>query len=168
MKQFNDSLKELNDSSVFKEWRKDNPKCYLSYGFIIVKGDDTWRIGYYHPDNQEVSSFLIAKEIIQEPTDEEAFQKPECDVKELKPKEIKTNCEDALKTAEKLQKEKSKQEIPLKIVVIVQNHNELGNIWNITYVTQNFKTLNIKVDAGSGDVLKDELIELFHFDNRKE
>ena len=51
----------------------------------------------------------------------------------------------------------------MKIIMLIQNHNKLGNIWNITYVTESFKTLNIKIDAASGKIVRDELIELFQF-----
>jgi hypothetical protein len=162
MKSFKEALDELRNSNIFKRWYKDNKKCYLSYGFVIVKGDDLWRIGYFHPDNEKVTSFVIAENILIEP-EEGSFKKPDSKVKELKPNEIKVRYAAALETAEKLQKEKYPQEIPLKIVLLVQNHNKLGNIWNITYVTQSFKTLNIKVDAVKGKIVRDELIELFEF-----
>ena len=160
MKSFKEALDELKNSKIFKDWAKDNSKCYLSFGFVLIKGEDLWRIGYFHPDDEQVTSFVIDEEIKIEPEDE-SFKKPESEVKELNPDDIQVSYSQALKLAEELQQEKYKQEIPMKIVMIVQNHNELGNIWNITYVTQSFKTLNIKVDASSGDIVRDELIELF-------
>lgn len=162
MKSFKDALDKLKSSDIFNRWHKDNKKCYLSYGFVIIKGDDVWRIGYFHPDNEQVTSFVIDEKIFIEPEDE-SFKKPDAKVKKLNPAEIKIAYDTALKTAENLQKEKYKSEIPLKIIMLIQNHNKLGNIWNITYVTESFKTLNIKIDAASGKIVRDELIELFQF-----
>ena len=162
MKSFKDSLDELENSEVFKEWSKNNPNCYLSFGFVMIKAEDLWRIGYYHPNNEQVTSFVIDESILVEPEDK-SYKKPESEVKELNPDEIQISYAQALKLAEEVQKEKYSTEIPMKIVMIIQNHNELGNIWNVTYVTQTFKTLNIKIDAASGDIIKDQLIELFEF-----
>jgi len=162
MKSFKEALDELKNSEVFKNWSKDNSNCYLSFGFVMIKAEDLWRIGYYHPDNEQVTSFVIDEKILVEPEDK-SFKKPESEVKELNPDEIKVEYSKALKLAEEIQKEKYSTEIPMKIVMIIQNHNELGNIWNVTYVTQNFKTLNIKIDANSGEIIKDQLIELFEF-----
>lgn len=165
MKSFKESFETLEKSEVFRKWRKQNQKSYLSYGFVMLPEDGIWRIGYYHPDNNEVTSFVVSDEIAEEPNDE-AFNKPDSTVRELKLENIKIPIETALNTAENLRKEKYKKEVPLKSVVIIQNHEELGNIWNITYISQSFKALNIKVDANAGNVLFDELIELFEWQKK--
>ena len=162
MKTFKEALKKLEDSSVFKEWIKDNKKCYLSYGFVMIKGDEIWRIGYYNPENERVVSFVIDENISVEHEDE-SFKRPESEVKKLDASKIKISHEKALEKADSVHKEKYSAEIPLKIVVIVQDHAELGNIWNITYITQSFKTLNFKISASDCRSLKDEAIELFEF-----
>ncbi len=43
---------------------------------------------------------------------------------------------------------------------------EFGDIWNITYVTEAFNTLNMKIDAENGRVLEHNLASVFSF--RKE
>ena len=162
MESFKEALKQLEDSAVFKEWIKENKKCYLSYGFAMVRGDDIWRIGYYNPENQRVVSFVIDKDISMEHEDE-SFKKPESEVKRLETDKIKIEYDSALEKADALQKEKYSAEIPLKIIMIIQNHNELGQIWNISYITQSFKTLNIKINAENNEILKEEMIALFEF-----
>ena len=46
---------------------------------------------------------------------------------------------------------------------ILQNLGEFGNIWNITYVTHSFKTLNIKINAENGKILHHSLDSLMDF-----
>src|SRR3989344_2458059 len=54
----------------------------------------------------------------------------------------------------------------IKTIAILQNIKELGNIWNITYVTEAFNTLNMRIDASTGKVLEHKLSSVFSF--RKE
>ena len=51
----------------------------------------------------------------------------------------------------------------MKEVVILQNL-DVGQVWNITYITKSFQTLNIKIDAETGDVLEDKLHQIFSMD----
>ncbi|MBI2652931.1 hypothetical protein HYX00_05695, partial [Candidatus Woesearchaeota archaeon] len=44
-----------------------------------------------------------------------------------------------------------------------QNMAALGNIWNITYITEAFNTLNMKIDASNGKVLEHNLSSIFSF-----
>ena len=80
-------------------------------------------------------------------------------IKSLNIEKVKIDYENALKTASELQKEKYKTEIPFKQITILQNIDE-GQVWNFTFITQAFKTLNIKIDAKTGEIVKDELINL--------
>ena len=51
----------------------------------------------------------------------------------------------------------------IKTIAILQNLPEFGNIWNLTYVTEAFNTLNIKIDALNGQVLEHNLTSIFSF-----
>ncbi|MCK4521009.1 MAG: hypothetical protein KAU20_00415, partial [Nanoarchaeota archaeon] len=64
--------------------------------------------------------------------------------------------------ADKLQKTEYKGNDPLKIIVILQNI-ESKTLYNITYITQTFNTLNMRVDAGNKKILKKELTPLMQF-----
>ena len=50
-----------------------------------------------------------------------------------------------------------------KTIVILQNLSEFGNIWNITYVTHSFKTLNMKINAENGKILHHDIVSLMDF-----
>ena len=67
------------------------------------------------------------------------------------------------KIADKLKREKYKNETLTKKIIILQNLKEFGHIWNLTFLTSSFKTLNIKIDANSGKILKKKLASLITF-----
>lgn len=162
MKSFKECLDILDKSEEFKSWKKKNPKAFLSYGFIIIPKESCWKAGFYHPDKDDVTSFVISDKIKIE-HEEKIFKPEEMRVKELDIKKVKADSRKVLETAEKLQKEKYKAYEPKDIIIILQNLEKLGNIWNITYITKTLETLNIKISAESGKVIEDKLIGLFEF-----
>ncbi|HLD42296.1 MAG TPA: hypothetical protein VJB06_04615, partial [archaeon] len=51
----------------------------------------------------------------------------------------------------------------IKTIIVLQNLS-IGQVWNLTYLTSAFSTLNIKIDASNGKILKHTLVPLFRFD----
>ena len=89
----------------------------------------------------------------------EVFKHPDHTVAELDIETVNIEVDEALEVAQKLQEEKYPKSSPFKRIIILQNL-EQGQVWNITYVTQNFKTLNIKIDAGNGKIAEHKLLDL--------
>jgi len=162
MKAFKDALGELKKSSTFKAWMKKNSKCYLSYGFFVIDNEDThWKIGYYDKSKDRVTSFDVGKSIKIEP-DEEIFKKDKKAVRKLHPKNIKLDLADAVALANSIQKEEFANENPIKIIAVLQNI-EKNEVWNLTFLTQNFNTLNFKIKADTGRVIDKKLVSLMQF-----
>ncbi len=159
--QFKDALKKLNKSSEFNDWKNKHKDSYLSYGFIMIASDvqQDWQLGYYNPGNDTLTSFSVNERVIKNP-DAEIF-KNKSKVQRLDTRKVKINLNKALRIAETLQKEKYSAHIPIKKIIILQNL-DLGQVWNITYVTQSFKTLNIKINSETGEILKYDLVDLFN------
>jgi len=157
-----DIIKKLEDSDVFEEWKKDNKEFYLVHAFLmidpVVKRE--WQIGYYSKKKDNIVTFVVNKEITKNP-EEKVFKKSGI-VKKLDMSTVKIPYEKALKTAEKFQKEHYKTHDTEKKIIILQNLEE--QIWNLTFVSKAFSTLNIKVDAGSGKIVSHNLTNLFSFD----
>lgn len=157
---FREALQKLNKSSEFVEWHTKHNNSYLSYGFIMIAKDvrADWQLGYYNPSNDTLTSFSVNKTVIQNP-DAEIF-KNKTKVQKLDLAKVKITLEKALDKSEKLQKEKYSVHDALKKIAILQNL-DMGQVWNITYVTQTFKTLNIKINSETGEIVKYDLIDLF-------
>lgn len=162
METFKQALKLLKNSKKFKAWEKKNKDAYLSYGFIIIPKEKSWKAGFYHPNKNNITTFTINKEITIE-YEEEIFKPKNMHVKGLNADKIKTAFNDALKTAEELQKQHYKNQEPKEKIIILQNLENLGQIWNITYVSKTLETLNIKISADTGKVLEHKSIKLFEF-----
>jgi len=163
MKLFKETLKKLENSKEFKEWKKDNPDVFLSYGFLIVRENQTddWKIGYYHKKDDKISSFIVGEKIDIEP-ESEVFKKEKTKVNELDLAKVKFDIDKAIEIAKKLQEEKYKNEKSQKSIIILQKL-KIGQIWNITYITYNMNTLNIKIDTQTGKILEHKLSSLFEY-----
>ena len=159
MQQFKEALKILEKSQEFKEWKKNNPQDHLSYGMFIVEDKEReWKIGYCNKENQ-LTSFNIGKKITIEP-DEEALQKKKQKILGLDKEKLKLDLAEAVAIANDTQKEEFATETPTKIVAIVQKL-DIGQIWNITFLTQSFNTLNFKIDSSNGNVIEKKISPLF-------
>ncbi len=153
------ALGTLQNSEEFKEWRKKHPHAFLSHIFCMKdeKSED-WQIGYHNRDDDMVTAFEL-KEKVNICPPEKPFKREEYTIKELNMGNVKIAMEKALETAKKIQETKYIGDLPFKTIIILQNIDE-GQVYNITYVTMTFKTLNIKIDAATGEVKSHELVSL--------
>ena len=158
-----DLINRLEKSKEFKDWKEKNKESFLAHVFKLLDdaNKDDWQIGYYNKDDT-ITTFIITPNEIKIAETENIFKKPEAKIKELDRKKIKIDITSALQTAEKIQTTEYKQETPFKIITILQKL-DLGQIYNVTYVTQTFKVLNLKIDSGTGKVLKKSLKSIMEF-----
>ena len=152
---------KLGKSSEFKVWKKENKNCFLSYMFKIIPGDEDWQIGFYDKGKDNITTFKFVDDKVEITPGQEVFKKEETDVKGLELKDVKVELEEALKIANKVRSEKYKVDSS-KIIVLLQRL-EVGQIWNITYITNTLSTLNIKLSCDFGKVLSEDLIPLTNY-----
>lgn len=151
--EFLEALEKLENSDKFNEWKKENKDYYLVHGFTMLgsyKEDPmNWQIGYYNEKEDKIVPMEVSGDIsIGEP--QQAFKQKKS-IKELDVKKVKMTARKALDYSEKARLEKYAKETPMKIFLIVQNL-DIGEMWNVTMATQSLNTLNIKVDAETGEV----------------
>jgi len=156
-------LGRLEKNKEFKEWKKKNKQSFLAHVFKMLDdaNKDDWQVGYYNKDDT-ITTFIITPDDIKIAETENIFKKPEAKIKELNKEKIKIDITEALQTAEKIQVTEYKQETPFKIITILQKL-DIGQVYNITYVTQSFKVLNLKIDSSNGKVLKKSLKSIMDF-----
>ncbi|PIN86848.1 hypothetical protein COV19_02480 [Candidatus Woesearchaeota archaeon CG10_big_fil_rev_8_21_14_0_10_44_13] len=163
----------LEKSRQFADWRRKNKDNYLSYIlFISGEKEDKLEMGYHNKKNDKVTTFCITncgkkERGIEIRPEENVFKKPDMDVKKLEMDTVKIDVGEALAIAQKLQKEKYPAEAPIKIVLILQNLDPYGQIYNLTYVTKCFKTLNLKIDSETGDVVEEDLVSLMQMGGKE-
>ena len=158
------ALKKLKQSKEFKDWNKKKKDTFLSYILMMIDNNKKtpWQIGYYNKSNDKIITFIVEDEIKME-QEEEIFKIPGMEVKPLDIEKAKIPYDEILKISQEFQKEKYPQELSRKTIAILQNLEQYGNIWNITYVTISFKTLNMKINAENGEIIHHNLQSLMDF-----
>jgi hypothetical protein len=162
MQLFKTALEKLENSDIYKRWKKENKHCYLCSGFSMMqKEQKPWKIGYYNDKTHKIFTFVIENEIREEQEDE-IFQKENVKINPLDVKKINFDIFEATVIANNIQKEKYKGNDPIQIIGIVQNLGE-QQIWNMILITQAFNTINVKIDAESGDVIEHKINSMMDF-----
>lgn len=155
-----DAIKDVEKSKEFQEWKKLHKDYFLSH--IFGSATEQVQLGYCDPSFSKICTFSIREgDIFLEPEDE-IFKKPETKILPLKPEVIIVQWEKAIELAEEFQKKSYPEHQSKKSIVILQ-HLEIGQVYNITFITASMHTINIKLDAESGKVLEHRLISLFDF-----
>lgn len=154
------ALEKLEASDEYVAWKASHKDAYLTHIFAMLEKDDAvWQIGYFDPEGL-IYSFEVADEIklneAQPPFGPEGTV-----IDPINMDDVKIKLTDALDKVSTLQHEKYSAHKPLKKIIILQVTKENGLVYNVTYVTETFKTLNIRIDANSGKVVEDKLVEIF-------
>lgn len=158
-----DMIQRLLDSSEFSAWSTAHPKAYLAHVFCMVEKEGrSWQVGFV--DDGLVTVFEMGQNIKQLPADK-PFTEPGKIVPKLDKFAIKLDLDAALEKASALQQEKYPADKPFKTIVILQCIDDRV-VYNITYVTQSFKTLNIRVAAENGSIVSDKLVSFFEMDKK--
>ena len=166
MDKLKSTLKKVESSKEFKAWEKGHKSAYFSYAFSLLDESVDWQVGFYDPKTDKITTFAIKDNCIFMHPEEEVFKKEETKVNKLELEKIKIGTVKAAELAEKFQSEKHPKENPTKAILILQNLGKLGDIWNITYVTQAFNTLNMKISAKDGKVIEHTLTPLMDFTSK--
>lgn len=154
--------KRLHESGLFKDWKKNHQSSFLSHYFSALspefklKGD--WEAGFYIPEDDKMTVFVLSKEISIKPEDQ-IFKKPGDKVEKLEWKKVKTFFEDALK----IFREEYPKLFPKKVLgdgFIVLQTIEGKTLWNFTFITKTLEFINIKIDASSGKIESHQTVEL--------
>jgi hypothetical protein len=150
----------LQENPEFKKWKQLHNKSYLSH--IFSSGQEEYMIGFADTSGERITTFTVRQNSVTMSGAEEAFKKPETKILPLALTKVSVSLDDALKKAIHMQQEKYKGHSIIKKIVILQ-HLPVGQVYNITFVTNTFHTLNIKIDAANARVHEHKLTSLFDF-----
>jgi hypothetical protein len=154
------AIELLEESTEFTSWKKDHKDSYLVHSFKMFDevNKNIWQIGYFNPGSHLITVFVVGEEIHRNP-DAQVFKEQEKLVNPLNIELVKINEEEAMTIANDVLKENYRAQI-FKSFLILQNLEEHGQVWNVTFVTQQFKTINVKIDANAGTVVVHKEISL--------
>jgi hypothetical protein len=156
-----EAIKKLEQSDEYTSWKKEHPDAYLVHAFKMLDkaNKDIWQIGYFNKGTNLISVFLVGAAITKN-EDAEVFKEQEKLVHALDIKQIKIFEDDAIKRAEDVLGKEYKGTTIFKTFMILQNLENIGQIWNVTFITEQFKTVNVKIDAQKGDCIGHKLVSL--------
>jgi len=159
------TYKKLEISNEFKDWKGKNINSFFSYAFIIL-GDnvkESWQLGFYNKKIDKITSFNIDEKKIEKQKEEEIFKKSDMKITPIELDKIKLPFEKIMKKIEEFQKKTYPKELVDKKIVILQNLQEYGTVWNVTCVTHSLKTLNIKIRSDDGKIINHGINSLMDF-----
>ncbi|MBN1645343.1 PepSY domain-containing protein [Candidatus Woesearchaeota archaeon] len=150
----NTILERLHTSNEFKQWQKENKDFYLAHIFVMhdEANKGAFQIGYYNSNKDKMITFIMTPEEIKL-TSEQEVMKAKQTINQLDAEKVKISFETALETAKKCREENYKNELIMKSFFILQELDKIP-VFNITYLTHGFKTINIKINATTGEVVK--------------
>ena len=159
------ALERLNKSKEYKDSIKENKDIFFSYALMTIENNETspWQLGFYNKATDKITTFVIGKDEIAVQREEEVFKKPGMEVKPIDMERAGKKFNEIIKKAEKFKKEEYPKETISKTIAILQNLGEYGMVWNITYVTDSFKTLNLKINAENSEVVHHNLESIMDF-----
>ncbi len=131
--------KKIEESEEFKQFKEKTPDAILANAFTMLKD---WQLDYYSKITDRITSFTIEDNKITL-KESEIFRKRKQEIFPLN-LDIKIPIEQAI--------EKTEIKNAQKTIAVLQII-EKKQIWNITLITSSFKTINIKIDANSGEII---------------
>lgn len=163
---FNKAVENVEQSNTFSEWKKDSPKAHLAHLFGVIESNDTevksWQIGYYDPAKDALTVFSVDEnDICIEHNETDAFKEENKKIHPITITEKTHGVEKILTICQTLQQETYPTYEPIKRFLILQKlaKNE-PQIWNVTYLSKAFNTLNIKIDAETGTIYEHKTLSL--------
>lgn len=150
-----EAFSKLESDYVFKVWKQENKDSYLAHVFM----DTQYRgmiidVGFCNPD-QTITTFRITEKQVSVSKPEEVLKQNDTPILPLDKKEVIITLAQALETAENCQKTKYPKNTPIKKFIVLQ-HLPIGQVYNITHVSQTMETLNMKISAKTGEILEEQ------------
>ena len=161
-----DAVETLEKSEIFKKFKKEYPKAYLANLFSMIEESHPkpeWHIGYYDVEKERIISFVMGEKITRAP-ESEVFRDGG-HVTPIELSKIKITLNKAIENAIIHQKQKYPVDTPTKKIILLQNIDG-HHIYNMTFVTQTFKTLNVKISSQDARVISSKIYSIFDFNKK--
>ncbi len=138
-------LEKLKKAISKLESSNIKPKGFFCNAFIMCEFsklyEQDWKLDFYDEKTNTMTSYTVNDKITEEDVEDKVYKKESEIVNELKIDKINPNFNNILKIC----KEEIKNNFPDKIILILQSNPT--PIWNISFITKEFRLINIKIDA---------------------
>lgn len=160
--EFKEAIEKVEKSSDFIKWKTANDN-FLTHAFVMLDeaNKDIWQFGYFDKKTKKITTFILEKENTSIIPAQDILETGN-EIIPLNTADVKISAEQAVKTANDFRKSNYAGEIVAKAFFIIQKSPEA--VYNITFFTQSFKTINIKVSAFDGKIIEYSSQSLMGFD----
>ncbi len=161
----NDVFDELRKNKLFLDWKNKNKGAYLVSVFFMSDNPNELQFDFYDKEKDLITSFSIKDNKVEVVEGSEVLKEKGKIIEPISEASLSNvlDINKAFERARSVQAEHYKKDVPFKTIMALQNLDDYGLVWNITFITHTFKVLNIKLSADSGVVLKHELNSIFDF-----
>ena len=160
--ELDEAFKKLQQSREFRSWNKENKDVFASFALKMLENgkEDDWHFGFYHESTEKIATFILGNDKIEFIQEEEIFKKPDDKIIPIDFKKSKISLKKILEHTSKALKDKYPSELVNKTIAILQNVDENGTIWNITYLTNSYKTINFIVNPENIKIIRESMESL--------
>lgn len=144
-------IETLHKSEIFKSTQLDGFNLVHLFQMFSQNTQPHWQISYYNKDTKSMITFHMNEQI----TVENHTQLATLDEKQILPlhiEEVSISFEKAKQITEECIAKEHKKLPTTTQIFLLQHIPLIGIVWNITYVTNDFKTINVKIDAKTGEI----------------
>lgn len=156
-------VRRLWQSPQFLSWKEKNTTAYLAHVFYMTDAEP--EVGYYHAENDVMTTFVMGSTITQKPP-QEVFRK-DVEIKALDIEAVEVSLLKIIEQARAFQEKEYARDEAVKEIIILQHLPE-GHVYNVTFITGAMKTLNMKLCAATGVVLNHKLTSLMDYTLRSD
>ena len=144
---------KLIESKTFTDWKASHPDFKLAHCFFLKddKAQRDWHFGFIQEKTQVLVNFIVGTDTITMESHTELAKKEDQTVLPLEIEKVTLTKEDTNPIIEEIV-HNEKQGGVSTVIYLLQHIPMIGTIWNVTAVTKAYKTLNIKIDAQTGEV----------------
>jgi hypothetical protein len=154
-----DILKEYETFKTSKEYKKflqENKDYYLVH-IMVPENTSELEIGYYNPKKDKITVFKTNP--IMKGKEEDVFKEGKT-ITELDMKKVKLNYDEAMKKAKEIMiKDYSAEDVNKKIILL-QNISAI--VWNITLICKSLNIINIRINAETGEIIRNNKSSLLN------
>jgi hypothetical protein len=158
---FTSTLKEIESSEAFINFKKTNKDAKLCAGFFIIdyQQEQNQKQLDYCLENKDIFTFVLDREISIKKA--ETIEGMKQELPELN-REIRIDLDEAEKILqEKIKQEKVENKL-LKIIAVLQIYEE-KQIWNLNCMLEGLDILRVHIDVQTGEVIKFEKRNMMEF-----
>jgi len=140
--------KKLEEHNEFKKFMRDNKDYYLVH-ILVQEVQNDLEVGYYNPKKDKIMIFKINP--FTKGKEEDVFKEGKT-ISKLDIKKIKINYSEAQELAKNIIKKEHSAEIIGKQIILLQTISE--QLWNMTYVCKSMNIINIRINAETGIIVR--------------